>query len=239
MRRPGSYPLLGEMRVKDLVARAGWLTKEAYLPRAEIIRVTANRDLQSIPLNLEAALREYRADNLLLQDDDTVVIHNLFEQKYRQNARVSGLVNKPDIYPITAGMRISDLVFRAGGVQKLAYLEKAELTRHKITQGGDFITRVEVNLNQAFAGDPEHNILLEDFDHLLVRRISISTWLILMSNSRGRYCSPASTDPEGGTFELRSTAGWWLHPERLFAGCGLHPPGCESSARKAPARVIT
>ena len=172
VRRPGSYPLLGEMRVKDLVARAGWLTKEAYLPRAEIIRVTANRDLQSIPLNLEAALREYRPDNLLLQDDDTVVIHNLFEQKYRQNARVSGLVNKPDTYPITAGMRISDLVFRAGGVQKLAYLEKAELTRHKITQGGDLITRVEVNLNQAFAGDPDHNILLEDFDHLLVRRIS-------------------------------------------------------------------
>jgi protein involved in polysaccharide export with SLBB domain len=172
VRRPGVYLLLGEMRVKDLVARAGWLTKEAYLSRAEIIRVTANRDLQAMPLNLEAALRGHSADNLLLQDDDTVVIHNLFEQKYRQSARVSGLVNKPDAYPITEGMRISDLVFRAGGVQKLAYLEKAELTRHKISQGGDLIVRIEINLSQALAGDPEHNIPLEDFDHLLVRRIS-------------------------------------------------------------------
>ena len=172
VRRPGVYLLLGEMRVKDLVARAGWLTKEAYLPRAEIIRMTGNRDLQAMPLNLEAALRGNSADNLLLQDDDTVVIHNVFEQKYRQHARVSGLINKPDLYPITEGMRISDLVFRAGGVQKLAYLEKAELTRRQVSQGGDLIVRIEINLSQALAGAPEHNILLDDFDHLVVRRIS-------------------------------------------------------------------
>jgi protein involved in polysaccharide export with SLBB domain len=172
VRRPGIYLLLGEMRVKDLVARAGWLTKEAYLPRAEIIRMTANRDLRAMPLNLEAALRGDSADNLLLQDDDTVVIHNVFEQKYRQHARVSGLVNKPDLYPITEGMRISDLVFRAGGVQKLAYLEKAELTRRQVSQGGDLIVRIEINLSRALAGDPEHNMLLEDFDHVVVRRIS-------------------------------------------------------------------
>ena len=240
VRRPGSYPLLGEMRVKDLVARAGWLTKEAYLPRAEIIRVTANRDLQSIPLNLEAALREYRPDNLLLQDDDTVVIHNLFEQKYRQNARVSGLVNKPDTYPITAGMRISDLVFRAGGVQKLAYLEKAELTRHQITQGGDLITRVEVNLNQAFAGDPDHNILLEDFDHLLVRRISDIDLVDLNVEIQGEVLFPGIYPIQKGerlSSVLRRAGGFTQNA--YLRGAVFTRQGCESSARKAPARVIT
>jgi protein involved in polysaccharide export with SLBB domain len=69
-------------------------------------------------------------------------------------------------------MRISDLVFRAGGVQKLAYLEKAELTRRQVSQGGDLIVRIEINLSRALAGDPEHNMLLEDFDHVVVRRIS-------------------------------------------------------------------
>jgi protein involved in polysaccharide export with SLBB domain len=68
-------------------------------------------------------------------------------------------------------MRISDLVFRAGGVTKFAYLEKAELTRRRLSQGGDVALRVEINLHRALAEDLEHNLLLEDFDHLLVRSI--------------------------------------------------------------------
>jgi protein involved in polysaccharide export with SLBB domain len=68
-------------------------------------------------------------------------------------------------------MRVSDLIFRAGGVEKLAYLEKAEITRQQISPGGALPIRIEVNLGKAIAGDPEHNLLLEDFDHLLVRRI--------------------------------------------------------------------
>jgi protein involved in polysaccharide export with SLBB domain len=171
VRKPGTYPLLGEMRVQDLVAKAGWITKEAYLKRAELLRITETHDLRSMPFNLEAALRRQSPDNLLLQDKDVVVIHNLFEQKFRQRVRISGMVHQPGVYLLTKGMRISDLVFRAGGVQKLAYLEKAELTRHTIDQGGDVAIRVEVDLRKAIAGDPEHNLLLRDFDHLLVRQI--------------------------------------------------------------------
>jgi len=34
VRQPGTYPFLGAMRVKDLVAQAGWVTKVAYMERA-------------------------------------------------------------------------------------------------------------------------------------------------------------------------------------------------------------
>lgn len=171
VRQPGTYPLLGQMRVADLVAKAAGITKVAYLERAEILRVTETRDLRSLPFNLEAALRGESEHNLLLHDEDRLVIHNLFEQKFASQVRISGLVHNPGEYPLTEAMRLSDLIFRAGGLQKLAYREKAELTRHKIGQQGDMAIRIELNLGQAIAGDPAHNLLLEDFDHLLVRNI--------------------------------------------------------------------
>lgn len=171
VRQPGTYPLLGEMRVADLVAKAAGVTKFASFERAEILRVTETRELRSLPFLLGKALQGDNAHNLLLANEDRVVVHNLLEQKFPQQVRADGLVHKPGEFPLTTDMRISDLIFRAGGVQKLAYLEKAELTRHRVSQSGDTAIRVEINLAQALAGDPEHNLLLEDFDQLLVRTI--------------------------------------------------------------------
>ena len=48
---------------------------------------------------------------------------------------ISGLVHRPGLYPLTEGLRVGDLVFRAGNVLKFAYLERAELTRHPLGQG--------------------------------------------------------------------------------------------------------
>lgn len=171
VRTPGTFPLLSEMRVADLVAKASGVTKVASLERAEILRVTATRDLRSLPFHLGRALRGDSTDNLLLANEDRVVIHNINEQKFSQQVRVVGSVNKPGDFPLTTDMRISDLLFRAGGVQKLAYLDKAELTRHRISQSGDTAIRVEINVAQALAGNPEQNLLLEDFDQLLIRAI--------------------------------------------------------------------
>jgi protein involved in polysaccharide export with SLBB domain len=85
--------------------------------------------------------------------------------------RISGLVHKPGVYPMTDGMRVRDLVLRADNVHKLAYLENAELTRHTFSAGGDLTLRVDINLGKVLAGDPAHNLELQDFDHLLVRQI--------------------------------------------------------------------
>ena len=171
VRQPGSYPLLGGMRVADLIAKAGGVTNVAYLERAEILRVTATRDLQALPFHLEGAIRDSRLDNLLLHNEDKVVVHNLSEYKFPQQVQVLGLVHRPGGYALTRDMRVSDLIFRAGGVQKLAYLEKAELTRHRITQTGDTAIRIEISLRQAIDGETAHNLFLEDFDQLLIRPI--------------------------------------------------------------------
>ena len=85
--------------------------------------------------------------------------------------RISGLVHKPGIYPLTEGMRLSDLIFRAGNVLKFAYLERAELTRRLAVQTGETALRIEIDLGRALQGDTEHNLFLQDFDHVVVRQI--------------------------------------------------------------------
>ncbi|MBI3990039.1 MAG: SLBB domain-containing protein [candidate division NC10 bacterium] len=171
VQRPGSFPLLKGMRIKDLIMHAGNLTKEAYLEQGELLRMREDREVERFYFNMGKALEEDPRDNLLLQDEDQVVIHNLWEPKYRKQVAVSGLVNKPGEYRLTQSMRVADLLFTAGGLQKNAYLKAAELTRYTITQDGVRTTTITLDLGRALDGDPSQNLLLQDYDHLVVRPI--------------------------------------------------------------------
>jgi protein involved in polysaccharide export with SLBB domain len=66
---------------------------------------------------------------------------------------------------------VRDLVMRAGNVRNFAYLEQAELTRRQLDVAHEIGMRIEISLAKALAGDPEHNLLLQNFDHLLVRQV--------------------------------------------------------------------
>jgi protein involved in polysaccharide export with SLBB domain len=68
-------------------------------------------------------------------------------------------------------MRVSDLIDTAGGLMKSAYLKTAELTRRHISQSGMETEKIDIDLEKAMAWDSEHNILLQDYDHLIVRPI--------------------------------------------------------------------
>jgi polysaccharide export outer membrane protein len=81
------------------------------------------------------------------------------------------MVYQPGEYRLVDGMRVNDLLNLAGGVQKNAYLRMAELTRRDIRQEGMVSEKIDLDLEKAMAGDPGYNILLQDYDHLVVRPI--------------------------------------------------------------------
>jgi protein involved in polysaccharide export with SLBB domain len=68
-------------------------------------------------------------------------------------------------------MKVSDLVNAAGGIEKNAYLETAEITRRRITQTGMETAKIDISLKKALADVPGHNVTLQDYDHLIVRPI--------------------------------------------------------------------
>lgn len=94
-----------------------------------------------------------------------------------QAVSVSGRVKVPGQYPLEPGMRVSDLIRAGGSLDDSAYGGSAELTRYQTVNGEMRQTQLlNVDLERVRAGDPSANIVLQPFDHLLIKEVSEWQW---------------------------------------------------------------
>jgi protein involved in polysaccharide export with SLBB domain len=161
------------MRVADLVRMAGGLTRLANLERAEVVRVDENRTYRTIYFHLGKAIAGDPEENLLLSNEDHVQIHSIMETRFKKTVLASGEVNNAGEYVLTDGMRLSDLLFKAGGFREGAYTKEAEVIRREISPRGDLVrTQALVVLpEKALRGEADADIPLKEYDLLVVRQI--------------------------------------------------------------------
>ena len=169
--RPGKYEWTPGMRLRDVLTSYDILPPQPNTDRGEIERLVPP-DLHPtvIPFNLGNVLAGEEADNIELAQYDTIQVFR-WDERDIQVVTVSGMVFDPNQYRLAPEMRVSDLVDVAGGLKKNAYHRSAEITRRHISQEGMTTEKVDVDLEQALAGDPEQNLLLRDYDYLVVRPI--------------------------------------------------------------------
>ena len=162
------------MRVADLVRMAGGLTRLAYLERAEVVRVDENRTYRTIYFNLGKAIAGDPEENLLLSNEDHVQIHSIMETRFKKTVMAEGEVNNAGEYVLTDGMRLSDLLFKAGGFSESAYTKEAEVIRREVSPREDQVrTRALVVFpEKAVRGEADADIPLKEHDLLVVRQIS-------------------------------------------------------------------
>jgi protein involved in polysaccharide export with SLBB domain len=161
------------MRVADLVRMAGGLTRLAYLDRAEVVRVDENRAYRTIYFHLGKAGAGDPKENVLVENEDHVQIHSIMETRYKRTVTASGDVNNPAEYVLTEGMRLSDLLFKAGRFKESAYAKEGELIRREVTPAGD-LAKTETMVvypDKALAGDLSADVPLREYDLIVVRRI--------------------------------------------------------------------
>ena len=120
---------------------------------------TTNRTYRTIYFDLGKAMAGDPKENLLLENEDHVRIHSVMETRYRKTVTAAGEVNNPGDYVLTEGMRLSDLLFKAGGFKESAYTKEAELIRREVTPQGDLVKTqtMIVYPDKALAGDPAAN----------------------------------------------------------------------------------
>lgn len=113
--RPGVYRWAENLRVSQLLARAGGLQPEAYTERADLLRLTPERTWSLVAVNLAAALAGDLQQDLVLVRGDRLVVRTRDELGLAGEVHIAGLVRNQGSYPLRAGMRVSDLLFAAGG----------------------------------------------------------------------------------------------------------------------------
>ncbi|MBM4028142.1 MAG: polysaccharide biosynthesis protein, partial [Planctomycetes bacterium] len=166
--RPGKYEFRPGMKLTDL------LNHDIFLPQvnleyAEIERlVPPDFHPITIPFHLGKLLSGDPAANFELARFDRIHLFR-WDEKGKRSVAIEGLVYQPLEYRLIHGMRIKDLIEAAGGLQKDAQLDRAELTRRRMDPNGIYhVERVNVDLRQALAGSAEHNVPLRDHDRLSV-----------------------------------------------------------------------
>jgi polysaccharide export outer membrane protein len=188
--RPGDFQYRSGMRLSNLIRHVDELKPNADQHYVLIRRELANRRIQIFSADLTQALsaKGSAADIELAPRDrvyvfdlesgrDSVIEPLMRELSLQSNldapanqVRVGGQVKVPGLYPLEDGMRVSDLIRAGGSLDQSAYEGKAELTRYAVVNGESRQTELlEIDLKRLRAGDPSADVMLQPFDHLLIK----------------------------------------------------------------------
>ncbi|HEX7877956.1 MAG TPA: SLBB domain-containing protein [Candidatus Eisenbacteria bacterium] len=185
--RPAIFELLGRETVADLVRMGAGFTPTVHPERATLDRVSPATGPMSVELNLTGLLRPdstLAADDpalLPLQAGDNLTLYSIYHVEPRRFVEIQGMVQYPGIYPLFPDSRVSDLVYRAGGLLDSAYPIRAELSRLALA-GGDTLADdgdeaqvsrlIYVELSEALAHPrSESDLTLQKGDKLYIRKI--------------------------------------------------------------------
>ena len=166
---PGDYGIKEDMSVKDLIQTAKGMMPGTYLSRAEIARVSKDRSREIIPINLDKMMMGGKDEDISLKEWDILLVYSEAEASAPSFVEIDGAVNKPGKYELTPNMKISDLIFRAGGVTSGDFIRGAELFH--IVPGEQPVVR-EIGIKRIFGANIniDKDIILQGGDTLFVKR---------------------------------------------------------------------
>jgi polysaccharide biosynthesis/export protein len=130
VRRPGSYSLYKDMYLSDLVFLAGILPEASYA-KCELYRKLKGEDDEIIPINLKEVVSHPKtsSSDFLLEDRDHLFVR--FDPTMRKvfQVKLSGKFMYPGTYYAKAGESLEDIINRAGGYEKNAFVKGAVFKR--------------------------------------------------------------------------------------------------------------
>jgi polysaccharide export outer membrane protein len=128
VRRPMSYELVGQEGLREAIGFAGGPSPSASLRHVQVRTIDPARGqvVRDLDLGPMAADPKW---NVPLADGDEVTVGR-GSQRRSNTVTISGDgVNRPGTYEWTPGMRLSDAIAKAEGLQEHAFLDRADLIR--------------------------------------------------------------------------------------------------------------
>jgi protein involved in polysaccharide export with SLBB domain len=153
--------------------------------------------MKILNVKLSSALDGSPEDNIVLYSRDRVLIHKNAAAIEPATVSVKGEVARPGRYPLTADMRVSDLIRAAGGLKSSANSKVADLTHYSWEEDKQVTGNQEqILLADAMANDSHQNLVLNNGDVLTVSQIAGWNDLGASISIRGEVMHP-------GTYGIR------------------------------------
>lgn len=133
VRRPGVYPVAGNVTLASLVAATGGLSREVDLTRVEISRAITD-PVQGVADSSRGFVdvAKLGADKVVIGPGDAIRFNAIFLDRDSGPVYLAGEFIRPGYYDIRRGERLSELMVRAGGLTEQAYPYGAIFTREPV-----------------------------------------------------------------------------------------------------------
>lgn len=133
---PGKQKLLENMKLRDIIIKAGGTTEEASLEKGELYRRVYNNEnvsTQKIEFCVRCAMQDDPKHNLELRKFDMIYIRNKKGWEEEKKVVLKGEVVYPGEYVLFSGETLGNLIDRAGGFTNDVFLPAAILTRTSVS----------------------------------------------------------------------------------------------------------
>ena len=181
IKRPGIFELVGKENFSQFLNYAGGFDDTAY---TAVVKVIQKLDKEKSVKDLaKLDFEKYEPGG-----GDVFVVSKILD-RFQNRVKLTGAVFRPDVYELSSGMRIADLVRRADGLKEDAFTGRAQLIRLKPNLLKELIS---INLGKALRNDATENILLQREDELYINSVldlrdSLAVDLIGETRNAGRY----------------------------------------------------
>lgn len=160
VKRPGYFEVMPNESLMQLMDYASGFTDTAY--RASL-KVYQNTDKERKVLDLLSAdYASYKPES-----GDVFVVSKILN-RFENRVRISGAVFRPDIYQLTPGLHVADLIAKADGLKEDAFAARGQIIRLQ-----DDLSRsiVSFNVKKAISGNQADNILLQREDEVYISSV--------------------------------------------------------------------
>ena len=160
VKRPGYFEVLPNESFASILDFASGFTDTAYRASVKVFqRNEKERKVQDL---------ESTAYNTYQPQSGDVFVASKILNRFENRVRITGAVFRPDVYQLTPGLRVADLIRRADGLKEDAFTGRGQIIRLQ-----EDLTRsiLSFDIKKALAGDITNNSLLQREDEVLVSSV--------------------------------------------------------------------
>ncbi len=160
VKRPGIFEVLPGESFAEILEFASGFTDTAYQASVKIFqRSEKERKVQDL---------ESTSFNTYQPQSGDVFIASKILNRFQNRVRITGAVFRPDVYQLTNGLRVADLIRKADGLKEDAFTGRGQIIRLQEDLSRSIIA---FDIKKALANDPTSNELLQREDEVLISSV--------------------------------------------------------------------